>query len=112
MSSEEEWNKHIEYSEEVSRLFEKTKILNENTPKKLRKIENSIAKIIAIVVRNQMENFHCKHLSDAQMKELNPIIRNAIYTALVHLRDNPDAMAAYARLFVPEYWEDCKLLKL
>ena len=39
-------------------------------------------KYIAIVVRNAMEDFHCKHLSDEQMKELNPIIRNAIYTAL------------------------------
>ena len=29
-----------------------------------------------------MENFHTKHLTDAQMKELNPVIRNAVYTAL------------------------------
>ena len=40
------------------------------------------AKYAAIVVRNAMEEFHCKHLSDEQMEELNPIIRNAIYTAL------------------------------
>jgi ribonuclease HIII len=40
------------------------------------------AKYIAIVVRNAMEDFHCKHLSDEQMQELNPIIRNAIYTAI------------------------------
>ena len=37
---------------------------------------------IAMVVRNEMENFHVKHLSDEQMKELNPIIRKAICTAL------------------------------
>jgi hypothetical protein len=40
------------------------------------------AMYIAMVVRNTMEDFHCKHLSNEQMKELNPIIRNAICTAL------------------------------
>ena len=35
------------------------------------------AKYIAIVIRNAMEDFHHKYLSDEQMKELNPIIRNA-----------------------------------
>ncbi len=40
------------------------------------------AKIYAMIVRNAMEDFHCKYLSDAQMRELNPIVRNAIYTAL------------------------------
>ena len=29
------------------------------------------AKFIAIVIRNAMEGFHHKYLSDAQMKELN-----------------------------------------
>ena len=42
----------------------------------------SQSKIISIVIRNAMEDFHTKHLSDDQMKELNPIIRNAVYTAL------------------------------
>jgi len=42
----------------------------------------SKSKYIAMVIRNAMEDFHCKHLSDTQMKELNPLIRNAIYTAL------------------------------
>lgn len=41
-----------------------------------------MAKFIAIVVRNAMESFHVKHLSDAEMRELNPIIRNATFTAL------------------------------
>lgn len=36
------------------------------------------AMYIAMVVRNAMEDFHAKHLSDTQMAELNPIIRNAI----------------------------------
>jgi hypothetical protein len=37
---------------------------------------------IAVVIRNAMEDFHVKHLSDAQMRELNPIIRNAVFTAV------------------------------
>jgi len=37
---------------------------------------------IAMVIRNTMEDFHCEHLTDDQMKELNPIIRNAVCTAL------------------------------
>jgi hypothetical protein len=32
------------------------------------------SKIIAMQVRNRMENFHCEHLNDDQMKELNPIV--------------------------------------
>ena len=55
-------------------------------PKRIRskplKMHSDMAKFIAIVVRNAMETFHSKNLSDAQMKELNPIIRNAICTAL------------------------------
>ena len=74
------------------------------------------AKYIAIVVRNAMEDFHSKYLSDAQMKELNPIIRNAIYTALYAshyynefpaLRDFID----YHASMIPEYWEEPEFLK-
>jgi len=39
------------------------------------------ARYMAIVIRNAMEDFHCEHLSDEQMKRLNPIIRNAVCTA-------------------------------
>jgi len=43
------------------------------------KIDNNLlAKLIAAYVRNNIEDFHCKYLTDAQMKELNPLIRNAI----------------------------------
>ena len=57
--------------------------------RKFRNKENYLAMLIAAVVRNSMEDFHCKYLSDAQMKELNPIIRNAIYTALIKLDEDP-----------------------
>jgi len=33
-----------------------------------------------------MENFYVAHLTDTQMRELNPIIRNAVYTALHAMR--------------------------
>lgn len=74
--------------------------------------KNRLAKLIAAVVRNQMEDFHCAHLTDAQMKELNPIIRNAIYTALLRLEKTPAFMAAYYALYVPAYWEDCEEVTL
>src|SRR5262245_49917820 len=73
-------------------------------------------KIIAMNVRNRMENYHCEHLTDEQMKELNPIIRNAIYEvlhALFLLRSGKSesqriygAMnVGYWQMMVPNYWE-------
>jgi len=76
---------------------------------KLRKQENYFAKLLAISVRNSMEDFHSKYLSDAQMKELNPIIRNAIYTALVRINENMEYIEFYEQ-YIPDYWEDCELL--
>jgi len=35
----------------------------------------AIAKVLAMEVRNSMENCHVQHLTDEQMHELNPIIR-------------------------------------
>ncbi len=77
--------------------------------------DSRIAKFIAIVVRNAMENFHSQRPSDAQMKELNPTIRNAIFTALQALRLKDQSFGA--RLFVefqsaliPSYWEEPHLL--
>lgn len=74
-----------------------------------------ISKYIAMVVRNAMEDFHVQHLTDDQMKELNPIIRNAVYTAL-HTLSNMGASEA-ARAFInyndrmiPKYWEEPQLL--
>jgi len=52
------------------------------------------SKYIAIVVRNSMEDFHCKHLTDKQMRELNPIIRNGIYTALYSMVFHKDSEKA------------------
>lgn len=74
-----------------------------------------VAKYVAIVVRNAMEDFHVAHLTDAQMKELNPIIRNAIFTALyamVRAGTSPAAkdFADWHMRSIPEYWEEPELL--
>jgi hypothetical protein len=73
------------------------------------------AKVIAMHVRNEMEDFHCQHLSDAQMKELNPIIRKAIYETLRQLyflkkgtrKQRLVAVQSihYLFLLLPDYWE-------
>jgi len=41
-------------------------------------VMRNYAKYLAIVIRNAMEDFPHKYLSDELMKELSPIIRNAI----------------------------------
>jgi len=63
-----------------------------------------------------MEDFHCKNLSDEQMKELNPIIRNAIYTAIYahNSREKSDMSKSFVEfhlLSIPDYWETPELLK-
>lgn len=76
----------------------------------------NMALIIAMHVRNRMENFHVKYLSDKQMKELNPIIRNAIYEALQILNiygyGKPKKYSKLADMYheyllrmIPDYWE-------
>jgi hypothetical protein len=44
--------------------------------------EKNFALFIAMVIRNAMEDFHHEHLTHEQMEDLNPIIRNAVCTAL------------------------------
>ena len=73
------------------------------------------AKYLAIVIRNAMEYLHHKYLSDEQMKELNPMIRNAICTAL-HAIENQDRSSKtkeyvrYHSSMIPKYWEEPELL--
>ncbi len=75
----------------------------------------AFSKYIAMVVRNAMEDFHCKHLSDAQMKELNPTIRNAIYTAIyahqaIGKSNMSKSFVEFHLLSIPKYWEEPQLL--
>ncbi len=71
---------------------------------------------IASVIRNALEDFHVKHLSDEQMKELNPIIRNAVYTAL-HALENQGSCSQSRRFYdanmrlIPPYWEEPAFLE-
>jgi hypothetical protein len=91
----------------------KHKSKNQKEPQ-LSQETQELAKYIAMVIRNAMEDFHCKYLSDEQMRELNPIIRNAICTAL-HAFVNYDKSAAAKHMVnfnthcIPEYWEEPKL---
>ena len=73
------------------------------------------AKYIAMVVRNAMEDFHCRHLSDAQMEELNPVIRNAVYTAIYAFESRKDSRISevfvdFHLMSIPKYWEEPELL--
>ncbi len=73
------------------------------------------SKCVAMVVRNAMDEFHSKYLSDEQMRELNPIIRNAIYTTSyafdhMHLSDKAERYITYHLSMIPDYWEDCEFL--
>lgn len=73
--------------------------------------------LIAMIVRNEMEDFHAENLSDEQMKELNPIIRQAIFNAvnLLAVLENPQSnkeqldqalsITDFEMSLIPDYWE-------
>ena len=62
--------------------------------------------LVSVSVRNHMEDFHCAHLSDEQMKELNPIIRQGVLHGLLACNDlNRNAELNWLNLCVPIYWE-------
>ena len=74
-----------------------------------------LACMMAMAVRNAMEDFHCDHLTDDQMKQLNPIIRNVLYTALhshFHYSESDAAKAYfdYNVRMIPNYWESPEFL--
>jgi hypothetical protein len=77
--------------------------------------QRSSAKLIAMIVRNAMEDFHAAHLSDDQMRELNPLIRNAICTGLHALENLSDqrvmTYCALQKAMIPTYWEEPELLR-
>jgi hypothetical protein len=69
-----------------------------------------MAMCIALLVRNEMENFHVANLSNAQMAELNPLIRNAIFTGVYAymIAEDDEAASTYVATnerSVPDYWE-------
>ena len=73
-----------------------------------------ITLLIAMHVRNEMEDFHVEHLSDAQMKQLNPIIRQAIFDIVSLTSKQPETEIGQKKAaqaidwlvkMVPDYWE-------
>lgn len=68
------------------------------------------AKLLASFVRSEIEDFHCEHLTNKQMKELNPLIRNGIVAGLYYL-DNVRNERIFKALnfqirLIPDYWEN------
>ncbi len=88
--------------------------MNTNQPE-LTEDTQHVATFIAMVVRNAMEDFHYENLTDDQMKELNPIIRNAVCTALHAFNtyervDTAKRFVDYNLRMIPSYWEKPELL--
>lgn len=75
------------------------------------------AMLLGIEVRNKMEEFHVKYLSDEQMKELNPLIRQGIingielwgeYKRYRRSKKQNGEITLYmgiALSMIPDYWE-------
>ena len=88
------------------------KIIN-SFEKRLKDNLNFKAEVIAAYIRYNMEDFHHEHLTDKQMKELNPIIRNAIFT---FLKDEAEGdtfdISSLCTFNLPSYWEDCEYVNM
>jgi hypothetical protein len=82
-----------------------------NLKYKLTKKQIKNAKIISCFIRGDIEDFHCEHLSDSQMGVLNPLIRNAVVSAL-YMIDNSDtqlgSLCVNSQMFLnmSEKWEE------
>lgn len=101
--------KGLEPGSEVAKMIEDN-ILNLRYA--LNVDNNILAKALAASVRYHMEDFHAKHLSDEQMRELNPIIRNAIFILLEDMTEERYfKISGMLRLNLPSYWEDCEYLE-
>lgn len=67
--------------------------------------------LLAMYVRDRLEDFHVKHLSDGQMKELNQLIRQGLWDILTMLElfaeDEPGAIVGWHQLVaeIPACWE-------
>src|SRR5262245_9505938 len=84
-------------------------------PKGAKQALQTWAKVIAMHVRNEMEDFDWRHPRDDQMREVNPLIRKAIYQTLRQLyvlkkgtkKQRLVAIQSIHHLFLllPDYWE-------
>lgn len=66
--------------------------------------KNNLAKSIAVYIRNKIEDIHVDHLSDDDMRTLNPLIRNAIFSFLIDYKhENVNINNAELRIYACEY---------
>jgi hypothetical protein len=77
------------------------------------------SKLLALSVRNQLEGLHSEGvLPQENMKEINTIIRDSIYSGLIlfhkaNLGDEKSKqILSFIRLSLPDYWEEPKEIKL
>jgi len=69
------------------------------------------SKLISMYVRNELEDFHVQNIPDNKMKELNRLIRNAVFTALRSIHESKlgdekaTAFLEFNRKMIPPYWE-------
>lgn len=75
--------------------------------------ERTLAKIIAMTVRNHIEDLH-EHITDELMMKLNQHTRDAVFTTLVAMKEYPKSEAArqfigFQSMLIPKYWEDPEL---
>lgn len=90
-------------SDALNSSLEVNKILTDNIL--------TLKKVLATYVRYHIEEFHSKHLSDEQMRELNPLIRNAIFTMFEDISEEINfKISGLLRLNLPDYWEDCEYI--
>ncbi len=63
-----------------------------------------IAMLLAMHLRNELENFHGEHVPDRFMPELNSTIRYAIHDFFVRVVESERELDFLATR-VPDYWE-------
>jgi hypothetical protein len=93
-------------------------------PPRLTKWDRQWATLIAMHVRNNLEDIHADYgplserpevlLSDEQMRLINPIVRNAVADmlhALANINDEQQAanLIAFCSSMIPDYWEPADL---
>lgn len=72
--------------------------------------EQQHALVMATLLRNALEDFHVAHLSDTQMKELNRLIRYALYEAISQIETmagtpEGEGFLAWVVTRIPDHWE-------
>jgi len=69
-----------------------------------------MAMIISVAIRNNIEGFHIKHIPNEHMKELNTLIRDAVYSTILCFKgdEHDTKMQQYLKTSIPKYWENPK----